>query len=189
MLFDFSAFVEELRQKEDKKEIVEKYEKIFWSIEWQIKDQKWYQEYVKEFDNLPYSIPEDLKKDYDWDLLQQLVVASFSSDYEFKADPSKDDKKKELFIAVSKWDQSVVKTVSELWNYQVLRLFEIYVEEQINLHALKYEDDKEKDAIDQERSIRRRKWMAIQETLNKDEVAKQVQKEQSEKLSSLYDQL
>jgi hypothetical protein len=29
MLFDFPAFIEELRQKEDKKEIVEKYEKHF----------------------------------------------------------------------------------------------------------------------------------------------------------------
>jgi hypothetical protein len=29
MLFDFPAFVEELREKEDKKEIVEKYEKLF----------------------------------------------------------------------------------------------------------------------------------------------------------------
>jgi hypothetical protein len=29
MLFDFPAFIEELREKEDKKEIIEKYEKLF----------------------------------------------------------------------------------------------------------------------------------------------------------------
>jgi hypothetical protein len=29
MLFDFPAFIEELREKEDKKDIVEKYEKYF----------------------------------------------------------------------------------------------------------------------------------------------------------------
>jgi hypothetical protein len=29
MLFDFPAFIEELREKEDKKEIVEKYDKYF----------------------------------------------------------------------------------------------------------------------------------------------------------------
>jgi hypothetical protein len=29
MLFDFPAFIDELREKEDKKEIVEKYEKLF----------------------------------------------------------------------------------------------------------------------------------------------------------------
>jgi hypothetical protein len=33
----------------------------------------------------------------------------------------------------------------------VLRLYEIYVEEQMNLHALKAEDENEKNAIDQER--------------------------------------
>jgi hypothetical protein len=29
MLFDFPAFMNELREKEDKKEIIEKYEKLF----------------------------------------------------------------------------------------------------------------------------------------------------------------
>jgi hypothetical protein len=29
MLFDFQAFIEELREKEDKKQIVEKYETLF----------------------------------------------------------------------------------------------------------------------------------------------------------------
>jgi hypothetical protein len=29
MLFDFPAFIEELKEKDDKKEIVEKYEKYF----------------------------------------------------------------------------------------------------------------------------------------------------------------
>jgi hypothetical protein len=29
MLFDFPAFIEDLRSKEDKKEIIEKYEKYF----------------------------------------------------------------------------------------------------------------------------------------------------------------
>jgi hypothetical protein len=32
MLFDFQAFVSELREKEDKKQIVEKYEKLFGEI-------------------------------------------------------------------------------------------------------------------------------------------------------------
>jgi hypothetical protein len=32
MLFDFQAFVAELREKEDKKQIIEKYEKLFGEI-------------------------------------------------------------------------------------------------------------------------------------------------------------
>jgi hypothetical protein len=33
MLFDFPAFIDELREKDDKKEIVEKYEKYFGKIQ------------------------------------------------------------------------------------------------------------------------------------------------------------
>jgi hypothetical protein len=29
-------------------------------------------------------LPEELKSDFDWDLLQKLVIGSFSSDYELK---------------------------------------------------------------------------------------------------------
>ena len=45
MLFDFPAFIEELRDKEDKKEVVEKYENLFWKIQWDIKDQR-YKDYL-----------------------------------------------------------------------------------------------------------------------------------------------
>jgi hypothetical protein len=31
-----------------------------------------------------YLTPEDLEDDFDWDMLQKLVVGSFSSDYELK---------------------------------------------------------------------------------------------------------
>ncbi len=54
MLFDFQAFIQELREKEDKKEIVEKYEKYFWEIKWDIKDQIWYRDYLTQFSFQPY---------------------------------------------------------------------------------------------------------------------------------------
>ena len=60
MLFDFPAFIEELREKEDKKEIVEKYEKHFWKIQWDIKDQIWYTDYLSKFPTQAYLTPEDL---------------------------------------------------------------------------------------------------------------------------------
>jgi len=77
-----------------------------------------------------------LKNDFDRGLLQQLVVGSFSSDYEIKKLEGKDGER-DLYIAVKSGDQSVVKTVSELRSFQILRLYEIYIEEQMNLHALK----------------------------------------------------
>ena len=115
MLFDFQAFVEELREKPEKKQIVEKYESLFGPIQGDIKDQIWYTEYLTKFEPLPYETPEELKNDFDRDLLEQLVIWSFSSDYELKKEEKKAEK--ELYIAVKSWDQSVVKTVSELRSF------------------------------------------------------------------------
>lgn len=98
MLFDFQAFIEELREKPEKKQIVEKYETLFGAIQGNIKDQIRYTEYLIKFEPLPYETPEELKNDFDRDLLQQLVIGSFSSDYELKKEEKKAEK--ELYIAV-----------------------------------------------------------------------------------------
>ncbi|MDR0369188.1 MAG: hypothetical protein LBH96_01245 [Candidatus Peribacteria bacterium] len=187
MLFDFQAFVEELREKEDKKQIVEKYEALFGEIRGDIKDQPWYTEYLSKFPFQAYLTPEELDDDFDWDILQKLVLGSFSSDYELKSDEKK--KGFDLFIAVKSGDQSVVKTVSELRSFQILRLYEIYIEEQINLHILMHEDEGEKDALTSEREMRLKKWNAVLETLDRAEQAASAQKEQEEKLGDLMGQL
>ena len=186
MLFDFPAFIEELREKEDKKEIVEKYEKYFWKIQWDIKDQVWYTDYLSKFSNQSYLTPEDLEDDFDWDILQKLVVGSFSSDYELKQDDKTGSR--ELYIAVKSWDQSIVKTVSELWSFQILRLYEIYIEEQMNLQILMNEESEdwwsEKDALISEREVRLKKWNAVLDTLNRSQEAEAAKKEQE---ASLWD--
>lgn len=182
MLFDFPAFIEELRQKEDKKEIVEKYEKHFWKIQWDIKDQIWYTDYLSQFPTQSYITPEDLEDDFDWDILQKLVIGSFSSDYELK----QDDKNWELYIAVKSGDQSIVKTVSELWSFQILRLYEIYIEEQMNLQILMSEEEEEweKEALISERQVRLKKWNAVLDTLNRSQEAEAAKREQE---ASLWD--
>ncbi len=182
MLFDFPAFIEELRQKEDKKEIVEKYEKHFWKIQWDIKDQIWYTDYLSQFPTQSYITPEDLEDDFDWDILQKLVIGSFSSDYELK----QDDKSWELYIAVKSGDQSIVKTVSELWSFQILRLYEIYIEEQMNLQILMSEEEEEweKEALISERQVRLKKWNAVLDTLNRSQEAEAAKREQE---ASLWD--
>lgn len=187
MLFDFQAFIEELREKAEKKQIVEKYETVVWAIDGDIKDQERYEEYVSKFEPIPFNIPEELKEDFDRELLQQLVVSSFSSDYELKKEEGKPEK--ELYIAVKSGDQSVVKTVSELRSFQILRLYEIYIEEQMNLHALKKEDESEQAAIDGERDAKITRRKAILNTLDKDEVAQKAKAEQESKLGNLMDQL
>ena len=111
MLFDFPAFIEELREKEDKKEIVEKYERLFWKIQGDIRNQIRYTDYLSQFSSQSYITPEDLDDDFDWDILQKLVVWSFSSDYELKQQDK--DSWFELYIAVKSWDQSIVKNFHE----------------------------------------------------------------------------
>ncbi len=187
MLFDFPAFIEELREKEDKKEIVEKYEKHFWKIQWDIKDQIWYTEYLSKFPTQSYLTPEDLDDDFDWDILQKLVVGSFSSDYELKQDG--EDEWWELYIAVKSWDQSIVKTVSELWSFQILRLYEIYIEEQMNLQILMSEEDSEweseQEALISERQVRLKKWNAVIDTMNRSQEAEAAKKDQEAALGDL----
>ena len=187
MLFDFPAFKEELRDKEDKKEIIEKYERFFWKIQWDIKDQIWYTDYLSKFWSQDYLTPEDLEDDFDWDILQKLVIGSFSSDYELKQDEK--DGNWELYIAVKSWDQSIVKTVSELWSFQILRLYEIYIEEQMNLQILMNEENEEweseKEALISERQVRLKKWNAVLDTLNRSKEAETAKKEQEATLGDL----
>lgn len=89
MLFDFQAYLMEMRDKAEKKETVEKYEKLFGPITGDIKDQIRYTDYISLFTPLSYLIPEELKDDFDRALLIQLVAGSFSSDGTFDANNDK----------------------------------------------------------------------------------------------------
>lgn len=155
MLFNFQSFIEELREKEDKKVIVEKYEKFYGSIKGDITKQRWYEKYLKYFSYQAYKVPEELENEFDWDLLFKLVLGSFSSESRLIKN---DNSLPELQIDVKSGDQTVTKTVTELWSFQIMRLYEIYVEEQMNLHILIAEDEKEKKGILFQRSQRLTKW-------------------------------
>lgn len=186
ILFNFQEFISEMREKEDKKEIVEKYEKLYGPLQGDIYEQVWYTEYLSKFLPASFVTPEELGNDFDWDLLQKLVLGSFSSDYELKFDAEKGQN--ELYIAVKSGEQSVVKTVSELWSFQVLRLYEIYIEEQLNLHILRGEDQEE-GAIDAEREMRLKKWKAVLDTLDRAQLAEETKASQEEMLGDLLGQL
>ncbi len=132
---------------------------------------------------MAYLIPEDLENDFDWDLLQKLILGSFSSDYEFKADEKK--KGMELFLSVRGGDQTVVKTISELRSFQILRLYEIYAEEQMNYFILMHENEDDKTAILAEREMKLKKWQAVLDTLNRKAEAAAAQAQQEQKLDDL----
>lgn len=190
MLFNFQTFVQELRENPEKKEVVEKYEKFFGSIEGELKDQVRYKEYVMQFTTLEYKVPDELKNDFDRELLMQLVGASFSSDG--LIDMDKDDDASplpEFVISVQSGDQVVVKKISELRWFQILRLYEIYAEEQMNLQILIAEDEKEKEAIIAQRDSRANRWKLVLENLEKEKLEKVDQEERAGKLDNLMGQL
>jgi len=141
MLFDFISYIDELRENAEKKEVVEKYEKLFWPLNWNITDQIWYKEYVNKFKYTEYIVPEELKEDFDWVILMQLVASSLSSEGFLNIDEWKENP--EFTISVQSWDQVVIKKVSELCWFQIDRLFEIYIKEQMNIKIIMDEDPKE----------------------------------------------
>ncbi|NOZ44743.1 MAG: hypothetical protein GXP45_06470 [bacterium] len=59
----------------------------------------------------------------------------------------------------------------------------------MNLHALQQEDEKEKNAITQEREMRKKKWKAVLETLDREELHKEAKAEQESKLNDLMGKL
>jgi len=188
MLFDFLAYIAELREKAEKKQIIEKYEKAFGPITGNIKDQIRYKEYLINFKAIQLTVPEELKEDFDRDTLIQLVASSFSSECVFEKDQEKENRL-ELVISVKSGDQTVVKRLSELRSFQVLRLFEIYIEEQMNLQVLIHEDENEKAAIIAQRQSRIQKRRLMIENLDKEELIKAAKAEKEDKLEDLYSQL
>lgn len=193
MLFDFQEFIKELREGNDaeKKETLRKYEEYFGPIQWGIKDQIRYTDYLAKFSYQPYATPEDLdENDFDRDILQKLVIGSFSSEYEFKKEG--ESGLFELYIAVKNGEQSIVKTVSELWSHQIMRLYKIYIEEEISLQVLLHgegENNEDKVALLGEREVRLRKWNAVIDTMGREEEKKQAERSQEDQLQNLMGQL
>lgn len=166
MLFDYLAFLEELREhiNPEKRKIIEQWDTI--SSARSIEEEPYYS-YLSRFamNDLSYKIPVELSEDFDWQLLFQLAAGSFSSDFRLNypdLNNSDDfisaDLTPELSITVTSGNASLTKNISDLWSFQILRLYEIYTEEQIKLHTLKCGDEEEKIAIDLQREIRLKKF-------------------------------
>lgn len=173
MLFDYNSFIQELRENEDKKEVVEKYTRYYGSQDKvDIYETVFYKEYLSKF-NVPFKVacPDDLEDDFDWDLLVKLTVASLSSDYTLvldeKGGDTKDVPKVRLFISAKSDNNQITKDLSELWSFQILRMYEIYIEEEMNLFSLMKEEEDEADSIRQEQRMRLLKFKCQLEPLKK----------------------
>ena len=155
-LFDFGSYIEELRQNAEKKESVEQYESFYGPIDPDITHQVWYSEYIQHF--FPYynaiKHPEELEEnDFDWKLLYALVMGSFSSEYELVRPNTVSENKEpvELLITASNEDKLITKNLEELWSFQIIRLFEIYIHEQIDLQNAMAESAEDYEDIVKER--------------------------------------
>lgn len=160
-LFDYSDFIEEMKRHPNKpkdKQTVLKYEELFGSQKGlTLQDQPFYKEYLSLF-KIPFkvSVPEDILDDYDWNLLFRLIFGSLSSKYfldlkkEWKKDPEVEPMVKLSIIAKSK-DKEITQVFDKLWSFQILRLFEIYVLEQLDLAILEKENEDKKEGVEYEK--------------------------------------
>lgn len=163
-LFDFESFVDELRDNSEKRKIIENYEENVESLHGieDVRDTLFYKEYLSQY-NLPkdldfvLKVPEEFYSDFDWDLLLRLTLASFSSSYslslteQWKQNPT--DEIEIMLEFTVDGAKKVTKKLDELWSFQILRLFEIYVEEQMNYATLMMQEEEECESIENERQF------------------------------------
>jgi hypothetical protein len=187
-LFDFDLLLEELRNHEnkDKKDVIEKFEKNFGPVAGTVQDQNRYKEYVSRVQVIEYAIPFASKDDFDRGLLCQLAAGSFSSEVALDWNENGEI---EYVISVENAGQTIAKKVSELFGYQIDRLFKIYCEEQMNLQNHIHENAQEKTEIMAQRDYKLRQWKLRLDHLNSKKEKEKEQEERADKLGNLMDQL
>lgn len=156
-LFDFQSIITQLKEKHDGEE---KFKKFIEGLNEHstIEDMPFYKEYLSKFeverafDDFNLTDVEDvlLSKD-DLFMLCRLIVASFSSSYDILYD--KQSKTIDLSVSVKSSEQFITKKISELWSFQIMKMFDIYVNEQIELSIEDYDPEELEDFKDQ-RKIR-----------------------------------
>lgn len=183
MLFNYYEFKQDLLEKPDKEECIRDFIDQFGNNE-KIEEETFYKDYLSFFKPVGYNIPQELKDDFDFPLLLQLVAASFSSQYELIFSGS-EKTLPELVITVKSGDAEIVKMVSELWSFQILRLFEIYCEEMINLENCRNRDPVEMASIIGERETRVKDYIQKTERLEYQLIYFDQSKILEEKMASL----
>jgi len=146
MKFDYQLFINLWKTEPEKREIVRNYELFIGPLgEKPLEKEFWYKQLVEPFEKFEnYLIPPHISKDdYDWGLLAQLCAASLSSQINLKPD----EDGVHMMITVENNSQVVTKDVNELFEFQVFRLYQIWIDENINLSVLCESDENEKIAV------------------------------------------
>lgn len=135
-----------------------------------------------------------MAEDFDRNLLQKLILGSMSTNYELANNPETNIP--DLLITISDENQSITKNLADLWSFQILRLYEIYVEDHMSTqtmfaeeqHAIK-NGETQTNAIQAERDTRLRKRSAILSTKDRAQLAEQTKVEQEQQLDDLMNML
>ncbi|HQX45070.1 MAG TPA: hypothetical protein PK209_10975, partial [Saprospiraceae bacterium] len=115
-----------------------------------IQDLNVYKNYVSKFPVWDIVVAKEVENDFDWPLLMQLVCASLSSTASYSI-PENWENQFYFHITVDTGDQKVVKRADELWGFQILSLFGIYVKELMEIEITAVEFGAEKKAITERR--------------------------------------
>ncbi len=159
-----------------------------------------YKEYLSMFDvehdleklGLGLHFPSDLT-DFkaDFMLLLRLVAASFSSSYDLQYDAETNSV--DLIITAVSPEKSVTKKLRDFWHFQISRVFEIYIEEQLNLEALRQKSKSGEGEIVKEREVKlmvyKKKMRQLKDQIEKMERIRENHKESGEIISEMDDLL
>ena len=154
--FNYDAFFKRLKKDPNKRENALKYELLFGNQNGlTVEDQPFYKDYLSLF-LMPFQVAIPDEGDHDWGLLLSLIFGSFYSEYtltleeEWKENPLVRPMV-QLSISVNFEGQGVTRNLDELSDVHIIRLFEIYVDEQINSAIIRQQEDGGQESVDSER--------------------------------------
>lgn len=156
-LFDFLDIIAAQKKKHDGEE---NFDKLMESIDENsvIEDMPFYKNYLSKFEVEQFfdgykltAVEEELLSKDDLFLLFRLIFASLSSSYDISYD--KKSNSIDISVSVTSGEQTITKTISELWSFQIMRLFEIYVNELIEFDIKDFDPD-EIEGLENERKLK-----------------------------------
>ena len=158
-VFDYDAFFKQMKKDPKKREAALKYELLFGNQNGlTVQDQPFYKDYLSLF-LMPFLVAIPDEGEHDWGLLLSLIFGSFYSEYtmtleeEWKQNPVVIPMI-QLAIMVHFEGEGVTRKLDELFDDQIIRLFEIYVDEQINSAIIRQEEGGGQECIDSQRERR-----------------------------------
>lgn len=158
-LFDFQWVLKKVLERQTDEEKKQRFQKVLEGVgdDAVVEDLPFYKTYLSRFDverafdgcKLTAENGDSMATRDDLLILYRFVAASFSSSYDFVYD--EETGSVDLQITVKSGDVTLTKTIDELFFFQILRLFEIYLNEQIDLYSLQHVEDEDSEYAETER--------------------------------------